>query len=185
MGILNKACRFGAILIGTGLMGLAPDRAAPAPLEYSVKAAYLAKFGIFVEWPKSAFETPQSPVVLCVAGSDPFGEVLDNVVEGQHIGERAIVVRRMKTVGRNSGCDILYIGGSDEPPIAQTLEAVNGAGVLTVTDDGHSSRTTGIVDFVVQDNRVRFTIDDKAAAQNGISISSHLLSLALSVKPRS
>jgi hypothetical protein len=185
MDFLSRARRFAAILVATSLMGLAPDAASPASPEYSVKAAYLSKFGIFVEWPKSAFETPQSPVVLCVLGADPFGEVLDNVVEGQRIGERPIVIRRVKDVGRNSGCNILYVGGSDEPPIARALGAVNGAGVLTVTDDGHSAQTTGIVDFILQDNRVRFAIDDRAAAQNGITISSHLLSLAVSVKPRS
>ncbi len=118
---------------------------------------------------KSAFETPQSPVVLCVVGADPFGEVLDNVVEGQHIGERPIVVRRMKAVGRNSACAYpLCRRLRRAADCTRRSEAVNGAGVLTVTDDGHSARTTGIVDFVVQDNRVRFTIDDRAAAQNGI-----------------
>jgi predicted RNA binding protein with dsRBD fold (UPF0201 family) len=35
---------------------------------------------------------------------------------------------------------------------------------------------------VVQGDRVRFNINKQAASQNGIIISSHLLSLALSVK---
>jgi hypothetical protein len=184
MGFLNKVRQSAVVLAATSLMGLGPAVSASALPEYSIKAAYLSKFGIFVEWPKSTFETQQSPVVLCVLGADPFGEVLDNMVEGQHIGERPIVIRRLKDVGRNSGCNILYVGGSDEPPIARALGAVTGAGVLTVTDDGHTAQTTGIVDFVIQDGRVRFTIDDRAAAQNGITVSSHLLSLALSVTPR-
>jgi hypothetical protein len=37
---------------------------------------------------------------------------------------------------------------------------------------------------VIHDNRVRFEIDDAAAARNGLTISSKLLGLALSVKPR-
>lgn len=181
---LHRLCARAAIVaIAVGTMALAPGAPADTSLEYAVKAAYLSKFGIFVDWPKTAFDTPQSPVVLCIAGNDPFDGTLDKVVEGQRIGERPLVVRRMKTVTRNSGCDILFAGGSDEQPIEQALAAVNGTGVLTVTDAAGGPHA-GIVDFVVENNRVRFNIDDRAAAQNGITISSHLLSLALSVRPR-
>lgn len=174
------------LLIATTVLtvAIAPNAPAAASIEYSVKAAYLAKLGIFVQWPKSAFETPQSPVVLCVEGTDPFGDTLDKIVEGQRIGERAITVRRMKVVNRDSGCAILFAGGSDQQSVDQALAAVDGTGVLTVTDNVHTGPEPAIVEFVIQDGRVRFTIDDQAAAKNGIVVSSHLLGLALSVKPR-
>src|SRR5689334_7477550 len=55
----------------------APGRAAAQrpSLEYQVKAAYLAKFVPFVEWPPAAL-APGAPVNLCVAGDDPFGPAL-------------------------------------------------------------------------------------------------------------
>jgi hypothetical protein len=152
-------------------------------LEYQLKAALLSKFGLFVDWPATAFSAPGSPLNLCVAGDDPFGVLLDNTVGGQRIGERAIAVRRLKMVGRDSGCHILYVGGSDSQRNTQTIEAVRGGSVLTVTDSG-TGGGVGIIDFVIRDNRVRFDINDEAAAQNGLVISSKLLSLALSVKPR-
>ena len=40
------------------------------------------------------------------------------------------------------------------------------------------------MNFVVSDNRVRFIVDDEAAAEGGLAISSKLLNVALSVKPR-
>lgn len=172
------AAVFGAVLSG-------PCVFASVPLEYAVKAAYLSKFGIFVEWPDSAFESPQSPVVLCIAGSDPFDGTLDKIVQGQRIGNRRIIVRRMTAVSKESGCEILYAGGSDKQTIDQALAAVSGANVLTVTDSVPDAHAPGIVEFVVQDNRVRFNIDNEAARRNGITISSHLLSLALNVRPRS
>jgi hypothetical protein len=182
--ILIGARRVAAIAIAVCAIVLAPDAPASASIEYSVKAAYLAKLGIFVEWPKSAFDTPQSPVVLCVAGADPFGDMLDKIVEGQHVGERPLIVRRLKVVTRESGCAILFAGGSEEQSVDQALEAVNGTGVLTVTDNAHDGQPSAIVDFVLQDGKVRFTIDGHAAAQNGIVVSSHLLGLALAVKPK-
>jgi len=56
--------------------------------------------------------------------------------------------------------------------------------VLTVSDGANTGAGTSIVSFVVQDNRVRFDIDDAAAAANGLAISSKLLSLARAVRPR-
>ncbi|MGZ8186959.1 MAG: YfiR family protein [Methylobacter sp.] len=56
--------------------------------------------------------------------------------------------------------------------------------MLTVTDAGDSEPGAAIINFVIADSRVRFTINDEAAAQNGLVISSKLMSLALNVKKR-
>jgi hypothetical protein len=162
------------------LVALVPAGVRAESVEYAVKAAYLYKFGIYVEWPADAFASPTAPLNLCVAGSDPFGGALDNAVSGQHIDKHPIAVRRMKTVDRNAGCHILYLGFDDEQRTEQALAALRGQPVLTVGDrqDG------GIISFVISDNRVRFNIDEEAAAQSGLVISSKLLSLALHVTPK-
>lgn len=151
-------------------------------LEYAVKAAYLSKFGIYVEWPSTAFTSPNAPLNLCIVGDDPFGATLEAAISGQKVDTRPVVARRLKTAGRDSGCHILYLGVADAARAGQILEALRGSHVLTVGDAKESGG--GIVTFVVKDNRVRFTVDDEAAAQNGLAISSKLLSLALNVKPR-
>jgi hypothetical protein len=148
-------------------------------LEYAVKAAYLYKFGIYVEWPPGAFASPTSPLNLCIVGDDPFGAALDAAVSGQRIETHPIAIRRMKTLPRDQregGCHILY---SNVPDVQRSAEATRG-GVLTVSD----VRGVGIINFVVKDNRVRFDVDDEAAAQSGLTISSKLLAIAQNVKPR-
>ena len=152
--------------------------------EYAIKAAFLYKFGLFVEWPSAAFSSPTSPVNLCIVGEDPFGETLDRVVADEQINGRSIVVHRLKTVEHNPACHILYVGGSEEQSQAEILETVRGNPVLTVADAPHSTSETAIINFVIEDNRVRFNIDDAAAEQNGLAISSKLSSLALNVKLR-
>ena len=152
-------------------------------LEVAVKAAFLAKFGAYVDWPSTAFDGPSAPLTVCVAGNDPFGPALDKAIAGQHVGDRAIAVKRLKTVTPHAGCQILYLGANDAQTLAQSLDAVRGDSVLTVTD-GAKGDAVGVIDFVLNDNRVRFDIDDRAASANGLQISSKLLSLALSVTPK-
>lgn len=152
--------------------------ASPAaePLEYAVKAAYLTKFGIYVKWPDAT--SPDSALNLCVAGVDPFGQVLDAAAANQQPGNRPIIVRRLKTATPESGCNILFIGGADLAA-AQVIDSLRGSPVLTVSDTRDSG---AIVNFVIKDNRVRFEIDNAAAAQNKLVLSSKLLALALNVK---
>lgn len=153
------------------------------PLEYAVKAAYLTKFGIYVEWPEATFSSPESPINLCIVGEDPFGPALDKAASNQHIGARAIAIRRLKTVTHESGCQILYIGSADTAYVEKAIEAIRGGAVLTVTDVD-SAMTMGVINFVIQNNRVRFNVDETAAAQNDLTLSAKLLSLALNVKAR-
>jgi hypothetical protein len=173
------------ILAALGI-ALAPGAASAADesLEYAVKAAFLYKFGSFVEWPPAAFASPASPFQLCIVGEDPFGATLDKAIGGQQVAHRPIEVRRLKTVRPDSGCHIVYLAASEAQRLAQTIEALRGSSVLTVTDSRSPGMSAGIVNFVIKDDRVRFDIDDEAAAQNRLAISSKLLGVALSVKPR-
>jgi hypothetical protein len=152
--------------------------------ETAIKAVYLYKFGFFVEWPSAAFPSADSPLALCVVGDDPFGATLDDAVKGQKIGNHPIAVRRLAAISRDSGCHIVYLANSASARTTQTLAALKGSDVLTVTDIAPGGDEAGIINFVTKDNRVRFDIDDAAAAAGGLTISSRLLNLALDVKPR-
>lgn len=160
---------------------MSPSGAAEnSSLEYAVKAAYLYKFGLYVDWPPSAFSSPDSALNLCIVGEDPFGTTLDEAVRNQVINGRPITIRRMKAGAPVTGCHIMYVGTGAILPTGQDPRALRGKGLLTVSD----MPGIGIITFVIKDNRVRFDIDEDAAAQSGIGISSKLLDLALNVKPR-
>ena len=158
---------------------LAPAWAQGPSLETAVKATYLSKLGAFVGWPPGAFDGPAAPLRLCVAGDDPFGALLDDVVRGQKIDSHPVAVVRLDHVDRAAGCHILFSGALRQQAASDALDKVRGAAVLTVTDGVADPGGRGIVDFVLKDNRVRFRINDPAMAQSGLAISSKLLSLAL------
>ena len=167
------------------LLLFAPVAAAQSEsVEAAVKATYLYKFAPFVDWPSGTFPSPTSPVTLCVVGDDPFGSVLDRAIAGQSAGQRPLEVRRRRTAERNSGCHIMYLAGSAAQSVAEGLAVVRGTAVLTITNSVREARAKGIIHFVVAENRVRFEIDDYAAAQSGLAISSKVLALAVSVRPR-
>lgn len=167
-----------ALLVLGLVLAAAPATAGEPSLEYPVKAAFLYQFGSFVEWPSGAMPEGRSAVQICVVGRDPFGTALDRVVRGQTLKGRPILVRRLGVIGRGSACDIAYLGGSLDQPVSAAAHALAGEPVLTVSD----AESAGvIVQFLVRANRVRFRIDQRAAAASGLRISSKLLNLAVEV----
>jgi hypothetical protein len=151
---------------------------AAEPTDTAVKAAFLPRFARYVTWPIAATPKGADPFVLCVIGSDPFGGVLDEAARSQLVNGRRIVVRRMDSAAGADRCQIAYVGGSRSGAI---LASIGRNPVLTVTD-ANDSGTRGIIHFVLVGGRVRFFIDQSAAEQRGLSISSRLLALAMGVK---
>jgi hypothetical protein len=169
----------GAALLALAIpYGLPRGASAQDNLETAVKTTYLYKFAPFVEWPAG---DAAAPFAICVIGADPFGPLLDKVTAGQSVAGRPIVVRRLAAAAHDAPCQIAFLGGSKSQDVKEALRILHGAPVLTVTD---RAATPGIMDFVLVGGRVRFQVDDQAAAENGIKISSKLLSLATAVKPR-
>jgi uncharacterized protein DUF4154 len=155
-----------------------PAMAADAPVEYALKGTFLYKFLPFVTWPAQA---PNAQLSICVLGADPFGPALDQAVGSQSVEGHPVAVRRVDTPEAAQACQVVFVANAPTEPAA--LQALQGKPILTVTDSGAAA--PGIVSFVIDNNHVRFDIDDAAAAKGGLTISSKLLSLARSVKPRS
>ena len=159
----------------------APARAQGSTLEYAVKAAFLFKLAAFVEWPNTL---PANAFTICVVGFDPFGDLLDRAVAGQAIAGRPVAIRRLPTLSGLPLCQVAYASRQDRQLAMDVLAAVRGMPILTVTDGMRDRAARGIVNFVVVDERVRFEVDAAKAAENGLAVSSKLLSLAVDVQPR-
>ncbi|HET6655069.1 MAG TPA: YfiR family protein [Gammaproteobacteria bacterium] len=150
-------------------------------LEYAVKATYLYKLAPFVNWPPTTFTSQSAPFNICVAGEDPFDNFLQKAVAGRSYGQHPFVVRRLASLEPDENCQIVFIGHMRRRDVREALAAIEGEPVLTVTDSSAGSAPGSIMQFVIVDGHVRFKIDTAAAARNHLSISSKLLSLAVSV----
>lgn len=167
---------------GVVLLSGAPGARGQTLTEHEVKAAFLPKFAAFVDWPRGSFSNDSDPINLCVQGRDPFGPSLDAMVQAQRVNGRPIRVVRMETVGSDSGCHIVFLAGGKQRPAA-AIRALAMSPTLTITDSA-SSNDRGMIDLMIRARKVRFQVDDAAAARSGLVISSKLLALAVRVRPR-
>ena len=149
-----------------------------SPTEYQVKAAYLFNFIKFVEWPTEPPTDSHGRWVIGIVGENPFGDELTQVVAGKVVQGRQFQVRTFLPGEDLRACNILFIGTSEKKRLPSILTALNGADVLTVADMANFTDAGGMIQFVMEDGRVRFVIDVTAASHTRMKISSKLLSLA-------
>jgi len=150
--------------------------------EYRIKAAFLYNFTLYTEWPTTAFERPDSPIVLAVAGEDPFGKELDAAVRGKTVRGRSIEVRRYDTAAEVATCHLLYLSSAEAKHLPQILKRFPDTKPLTVSETEDFCRAGGVIRFFVDNNKVRFEVNTDAAVRSRLKISSKLLHLARVVR---
>jgi hypothetical protein len=151
------------------------------PTQYDVEAVYLYQFGRFVQWPAQT-ASPSDAFPICVLGRDPFGASLDSTIAGESINEQRLEADRITEVRDAHRCRILYISPSEDAHLNAILDSLQAEPVLTVSDAPDFLARGGMVEFVLQDNRVRFEINVAIAQKDGLSVSSQLLKVASAVR---
>lgn len=169
--------RLGLIcLIAAGAAGQIADQS----VEYQVKAAFLLNFAKFVEWPPNVFEAADSPVAICVLGKDPFGQALDDVIQGETVESRKLVIERISKAPAPRMCHVVFVGSGGKN-ITEALSSL-GRGVLTVGEGDKFLQDGGMIAMVVENRKVRFDVNQTAAINAGLNLSSRLLTVARSVR---
>jgi len=150
--------------------------------EYDLKAAFLYNFTQFVDWPPEAFAAPDAPFVIGVLGDDPFGKTLDVMVTNEVVKNRKLVIQRYRRVEETTGCQILFIGQSEQGRLAQILPALQGRSVLTVGETDTFAQQGGIVALRTEGTRIRLMINVDTAEAQHLTISSKVLRTATVVR---
>ena len=156
--------------------------AGQSPTVYQVKAAYLLNFLKFVEWPDDAAADPHGKWVIGFVGESPVGGELARLVEGKNVLGRDLQVKKFQAADNLRACNILFISESEKKHLPSILAALSGSSVLTVADMDNFIGSGGMVQLVVEQARVRLTIDVGATGRARLKVSSKLLALAQAVK---
>ncbi len=152
----------------------------PKPTEYEVEAAYLSNFGRFVEWPARSAASDNFPV--CVLGPDPFGPLLDAALKGETIGGAPLAARRVGSAAEAASCRIVFVNSTKDSELKGILAALRNSSALTVSDAFDFTKQGGMIQFVLEGNRVRFEINLAAAQRAGLTLSSQLLKVAVAIR---
>lgn len=182
----RHAWRLALVLVFAWML-LAPAHAQAtltAPRESAVKAAFLMKFGTFVDWPPPAFRRPDEPLVIGIVGDDAVHADLEQLAQGRSVNGRPLVARRLREAPANGErVHILFLATQNESRLRELLLRTTGP-VLVVTQSDGGLALGAALNFVLEQGRVRFEASPRAAEARGLKLSSRLLAVARSVQER-
>jgi hypothetical protein len=151
-------------------------------LERQVKAALLYRFINYVEWPESAFKSPDAPFTIAIAGADLLAAELAAFAFGRRVLDRPLEVRRIRPGEPAKDVHIVFVGRQDAQRLGAILTSVP-QNALIVTEWSQALEQGSIINFVLVEGRVRFEVSLDAAQKRNIRLSSRLLSVAHYVRP--
>lgn len=156
------------------------DAAEAVSREYKLKAAFIYNFAKFVEWPDSCYPNAGSPFVIGVLGRNPFGDELAITVRGRKIHGRMIEIRNVRTAAEARGLQILFVSAGEERNFVAMKDSP-GSGVLSVGESVLFAKQGGIINFLLEGNKLRFEINMAAANRSGLKVSAQLQKLASTI----
>jgi YfiR/HmsC-like len=178
---LLRPGRFASItaLIPLLSVGLLPA-AAPVvpPNEYALKSVFLYNFCHFIEWPDSAFTSPNEPFVIGIVGDDPFGSSLKEAVAGENYRNHPIVIEHYRSAKEIKRCHLLFVAKSENSHFDAILGALNSKSVVTVGETEDFLDHGGMIALPTDRNRVRLRIKPATMRAANLSVSSKLLRVA-------
>jgi len=158
-----------------------------------VKAAFIYNFIKFVDWPQEKSVDVNKPLTVGIFGISPFGDAFEKVKDTEIKGKK-VVIKHFEGFGqiedtdknekiqekiREFGqCDVLFLCASEAESFKLIIQSLEPYHVLTISDAQGFLEAGGIINFVMEDKKVRFEINTASAERSKLQIRSKLLRLA-------
>lgn len=181
IGMLRMSTR-GLCILGAFflliLVGFCDPTFAQQAEEYALKASYIERFVQFVEWPTDMPADTTEPFEIGIIGQDPFEGGLEEVFGNVQVSDQKVRIRRVALVDEIQSCDLLFISKSEKESLQSILKVTSNMAILTVGDSEGYAKAGVIINFFVDDDRLHFKINIKAARNSGLEIDPFLLDYA-------
>ncbi len=146
--------------------------------EYKVKAAFLYNFAQFVTWPSNQSTKEERQFNLCLYGNSPIHRFLEESVQGKKLHNKEVFFLHLTSRKAIQTCHLLFIGTTRREWTAALRPTLRGKPILTIAEFDQFSKTGGMIQFFIEDKKVRFAINPDEVERGNLHISSKLLQLA-------
>jgi hypothetical protein len=152
-----------------------------AQRDSAVKAAFLFKFGSFVDWPAGVFKQADEPLVIGIAGDEEVAADLEQLVIDRSLGGRPVKTVRVDGSAMPAEMHVLFLGYQRESRLREAITAAMGP-ILVVTDRVGALQLGSLINFSTVAGRIRFSVSLAAAEARSLKLSSRLLAVAQDVQ---
>jgi hypothetical protein len=168
---------FFCILAGSSLNVRAEE---PKPDEYQMKAVFLYNFAKFIDWPEESLRDKDT-FNVCILGDSPFENNFKNL-QGKAVRGKELDIKYCRTLQEITNCDLLFICSSEKKNLPRILRSLNEKNILTIGDTKDFAEGGVMINFYIEDDKVRFEVNLDAVKRSKLQISTKLLKIARVIK---
>lgn len=137
-----------------------------------LQTAFIQKIINYVEWPASGHEQ----FLIAVHENEKLFEIMKNAMDDKVINGKVTKVIKLDKGQKLPHVQVIYAHHSEN------LKVLEGESVLLITDDIAGLHGRAILNFFLEDGKLRFDINQSRAIESNLKINSRLLKLARQLK---
>ena len=169
-----------SLIIGTGSGNCAGEQV--NSFEYEVKSACILNFFKFIHIAPAETNDKSQTINIALVGDSPAIEVIQKTLQNKTADNKHIILNRYPDVGHllkdNRVHHAVYFVAPWNENITEALPSLRNVARLTISESPDFCQKGGMINFRIDNGKVRLDINPAAAKQANIKISSQLLKLA-------
>lgn len=143
---------------------------------YKLHPLFMYSFSRYVQWPD---ESNTGAFEIVVLGDSPIVEELKTMAQTKKVGDRAISVVNIHTVGEIKKCHMLFIATAQSDKHGDVLRKANGLPILIISEQPGLGASGSCINFIIKDGKLAFELNQAAFTKQNLKASTELTRLAI------
>lgn len=140
------------------------------------QAMFIYNFLRHIKWPEG---NTQNTFTIGVYGNSQTYEQLQIFTKDRKIGTKLIVIKKVKTAEEASNCQLIFVPNTNSKKISELKNYMGNKACLIVSEKQGMNANGSTIEFVIQDNKLKFKINEERAKQQNLVFSKALIDMAV------
>ena len=143
-----------------------------------IKSSFIYNFAKSFQWPDS--NNDQFSIAI-LGENTSLLNYLNEMSSTKMIGTKKITVKKYNSISEITKPEILYILQDKSSSLADAVTKFKGKGTLLITEKQGSANAGAAINFVIENNNIKFELNKTSAGKAGLVVSSKIETMALKV----
>ncbi len=145
--------------------------------ETLTKAQFIQNLALYVEWPSSSFQAPNSSFTFCILDAEEVASALVWVSTGKKINGRSVKVLEISQISQAKSCQVIFTSEQSKAKLIEIAGDLYGQKILSVSDSENFAELGGGIGFTMVEGKVKFNINSRAIGREGLKVNDKLMKL--------
>lgn len=167
--------RYKSIFLGILCLFL-QNSASAQDVNYKVHAMFMYHFTKHIDWPA---DKKNGDFIIGVYGNSPIEAELEVIASSKKAGTQSIVIKKIVSEVESNNCHIVFVSNGKSGSLDGILKAINTKPILVVSEKNGFGKKGSCLNFIIEDEKLKFEINKQSIESKGLKISGDLLKLGI------